>query len=751
MKRILNSLLIFGILALPILEGCGGGGGGGIGWFGWGNPQPTYSPVVVNGVVYAVAVAPDGTTYLGGRFDRIGKASGYGVLFDAAGAALAAFPTVNGAIAAVAPDEAGGWYIGGAFTKVGATSRRYLAHVLADGTVDPAWDPNPNNTVNAVCVSGGKVYVGGRFNGANSIGGANRNRIAAVDPATGNADAQWNPGANNTVMTIAARGNWVYAGGLFTTIGGQTRQRIAALQIANGANTGTADPSWAPDANDGVYSVATNNTHVYIGGTFTTLAGGTLRNRIAAISLATGSSAATIDADWDPDATGTGVFAIAASDTQVFAGGWFTSIGGAARSGLALLAPANGANAGDADASWNPQPAGALAGGNTLVRTLVLIGTKLYVGGSFTTIGGQSRNNLAVLSTTGTGTADAAWDPDVNNMVAAIAVSGDTVYAGGSFSSVKAQTRVNLAAVDSLGNITSWAPNPDDEVYALAYSGGKVYAGGFFNTIGGGASSRVAALDAGTGLVDGSWSSPTVAGFVSALAIGNNRVYIGGWIMTVGGTTRNHLAALDAATGSLDATWDPDANDSVTALAFAGGKVYIGGQFTTLAGGTTRNRLAAVDAASGALDGTWNPDADNIVNSLSVSGSTVYAGGAFTSFKGGTVARNYLAAFNLANGDDGSPLAWDPSADNAVYAVAAAGSKVYFGGAFTAVNVNGAAAVRSRIAAVDAVTGLVDANWQPEADQDVRALAAGSGAVFAGGTFSTIDGGPYSFFARIAQ
>ncbi len=128
----------------------------------------------------------------------------------------------------------------------------------------------------------------------------------------------------------------------------------------------------------------------------------------------------------------------------------------------------------------------------------------------------------------------------------------------------------------------------------------------------------------------------------------------------------------------------------------------------------------------------------------------MYAGGAFTSFKGSTIARNYLAAFNLANGDDGSPLAWDPSADNAVYAVAAAGGKVYIGGAFTAVNVNGAAVMRSRIAAVDAVTGLVDANWQPEADQEVRALTATRRAIFAGGIFTTIDGGPYSFFARIA-
>lgn len=743
-------VMTFGLL----LGSCGGGGGGGGGGNGGGGGAATYSPVVVNGAVYAVAVAPDGTAYLGGSFDRIGRPSGYGVLFDASGAASGVLPKVNGPVYSAASDGAGGWYIGGQFTKVGGVSRRYLAHVRADGTVDPAWNPNPNDIVYAICASGGKVYVGGRFNGANSIGGASRDRIAALDPATGSADAQWNPGANNAVYTIAAKGNWVYAGGFFTTIGGQTRLRIAALQIADGSNAGTADPSWAPDANNTVFSVAANSTRVYIGGQFTTLATGPTttigRSRIAAISLATGSTAASIDAAWNPGANNT-VYTIAASDAQVFAGGWFSTIGGATRSGLALLAPANGVNAGTADATWNPAPTGALAGGSRIVRTLVLDGTKLYAGGAFTSIGGQSRSNLAVLSTTGTGTADATWDPDLNNQVNAIAVYGNTVYAGGAFSSIKAQNRNNLAAVDSLGNVTAWNPNPDEDVSALAYSGGKVYAGGDFNSIGGKTSSRVAALDAVTGNLDASWSSPIVSGSLSALAVGNGKVYIGGWISTVDGVTRNNLAALDAVTGSLDTTWNPDANDQILALAFSGNAVYIGGRFTTLAGGTVRNGLAAVDAASGALDSAWNPDANDLVTSLSVSGSTLYAGGIFTSFKSGAVARNRLAAFNLADGSDaGSPLAWDPSVDNEVYAVAALGSKVYIGGAFSAVNINATAAARSRIAAVDATTGLVDAGWQPEANDRIFTLAAGSGAVLAGGTFTTIENEPYSFFARIA-
>jgi hypothetical protein len=53
------------------------------------------------------------------------------------------------------------------------------------------------------------------------------------------------------------------------------------------------------------------------------------------------------------------------------------------------------------------------------------------VGGSFTSIGGQSRNCLAKLSTTGTGVADATWNPNANDFVQVLALSGTDLYVGG--------------------------------------------------------------------------------------------------------------------------------------------------------------------------------------------------------------------------------------------------------------------------------------------------------------------------------
>jgi hypothetical protein len=60
-------------------------------------------------------------------------------------------------------------------------------------------------------------------------------------------------------------------------------------------------------------------------------------------------------------------------------------------------------------------------------------GSTVYAGGYFTSIGGQTRNYIAALDENGNAT---AWNPDANSYVWALAVSGRTVYAGGEFTSI---------------------------------------------------------------------------------------------------------------------------------------------------------------------------------------------------------------------------------------------------------------------------------------------------------------------------
>ena len=128
----------------------------------------------------------------------------------------------------------------------------------------------------------GKILAGGYFNGANSIGGQTRNRIARLDATTGLADS-FDPNANDTVRSIAVQADGKILGGrLFQRhIGGQARNRIARLD----PTTGLAD-SFDPNANGAVLAIAVQaDGKILAGGDFTTLApngGATVtRNRIA--------------------------------------------------------------------------------------------------------------------------------------------------------------------------------------------------------------------------------------------------------------------------------------------------------------------------------------------------------------------------------------------------------------------------------------------------------------------------------------
>jgi len=661
-------------------------------------PQVSARPnrLVFNGNVDAIATDEAGNVYLGGDFTRVGAAMGSWVPINKLNGKVSngTFPIVVGAVYTSAPDGEGGWYIGGNFTHVDKFARNNLAHILADGQVDPNWNPDANSTVLTLAVSGDTVYAGGGFT---SVGGQSRNRLAAL--ASDGSVLAWNPDADGSVNTLAVSGDTVYAGGGFTTVGGQSRNYMAAL-----ASDGSV-LAWNPDANGRVRTLAVSGDTVYAGGLFTTV-GGQSRNYMAALA-SDGSVLA-----WNPDADRE-VNTLAVSGDTVYAGGWFTSVGGQFRFRLAALASDGNVLA------WNPDA-------NGRVLTLAVSGDTVYAGGEFTTVGGQSRNYMAALASDGS---VLAWHPDANDRVLTLAVSGDTVYAGGLFTTVGGQSRNYMAALASDGSVLAWNPDANREVNTLAVSGDTVYAGGAFTTVGGQSRKRLAALAS-----DGSvlaWN-PDANSVVNTLAVSGDTVYAGGGFTTVGGQSRNYMAAL-ASDGSVLA-WNPDANSSVNTLAVSGDTVYVGGAFTTV-GGQSRKRLAALASDDSVL--AWNPDANDWVLTLVVSGDTVYAGGWFTSVGG--QSRNYMAA--LAS--DGSVLAWNPDANNRVLTLAVSGDTVFAGGTFTTVGGQS----RNRLAALASDGSLLA--WNPDANGLVWTLAVSGDTVYVGGDFSKVGGQVQQGFGRL--
>jgi hypothetical protein len=160
-------------------------------------------------------------------------------------------------------------------------------------------------------------------------------------------------------------------------------------------------------------------------------------------------------------------------------------------------------------------------------------------------------------------------------------------------------------------------------------------------------------------------------------------------------------AASAALSNTPDVTWMT--NGTVRAVMRFGDHIYIGGQFTrvkqTPSGGEefVANRLARIDAATGVADPSWTPDV---------------TWGSFVTTR--------------------PPIVW---------ALAAAGGKIWFGGDFGAVD----GVPRTNFAAVDAVSGAVDPNVDSPigalGDQfAVRALAASSSLVYVTGDFTDVGG-----------
>ncbi|RMH34509.1 MAG: hypothetical protein D6687_03815, partial [Acidobacteria bacterium] len=143
--------------------------------------------------------------------------------------------------------------------------------ILAQSPVD-AFNPNVgNNTVFAIAIEpDGQILIGGSFT---SVGGQTRNRIARLNP-DGSLDTSFNPNANGTVFAIALEPDGqILIGGSFTSVGGQTRNRIARLNP-----DGSLDTSFNPDANNTVSAIAIEpDGQILIGGSFTSV-GGQTRN-----------------------------------------------------------------------------------------------------------------------------------------------------------------------------------------------------------------------------------------------------------------------------------------------------------------------------------------------------------------------------------------------------------------------------------------------------------------------------------------
>lgn len=632
---------VAGEVATVISDGAGGWFIGGTFAGVGGLPRRNLAHILADGTVADWSPDPDGTVvalalsgntlYVGGDFWRIGgEARRSLAAFDLATGGVTAWDPAPGAGAPTSSEYGTVWailarghtvYVGGSFASIGGQPRRHLAALEAGSGRATAWNPQLSSWVRALAIHGTTLFAGGYFY---RVGGQLRRHLAAIDLSTG-AATPWNAQVSRVpegynydggarVLALEVVGNTLYVAGAFSSIGGQQRRSLAALDIQTAEAT-----SWDPQALGFPWyppvpyfnALVVHRHTVYVGGEFRSLRGGRGPDLLGVSYVGAVDARTGVATAWHPRPNGV-VFALARGGNQIYVGGWFTSMRDwVRRNGLAALDVTTGAAT-----AWDPNCDG-------FVRSIAASGNTVYVGGQFGSVGGQPRANIAALD--GTDGAATAWSPNASGSLWALAVSGSTVYAGGWFGSIGGQPRNYLAALDSAtGAATPWNPNPNEIVQTLAVNGSDVYAGGEFTHIGGAPRSYMAALDATTGVAT-PWTA-NASGPVNALAVGANAVYAGGDFNYVNGVARDGIAALDLATG-MPTPWIANASRQVLAVAVSGNTVYAGGGFSSI-GGQPRFCLAALDATTGAvLD--WNPDADGVVRSLTAYGNTFYAGGRF--------------------------------------------------------------------------------------------------------------------------
>jgi hypothetical protein len=616
---------------------------------------------------------------------------------------------------------------------------------------DDAWVTN--GPVNAIVRAGDTIYIGGRFDRVGprtgpgvevSLDGSENAGLPQISGAGPTSSF----GAGGSVSAVApdGSGGW-FVGGLFSHVGGVPRTNLARIRA-----DGTVDPAFAPSVDDAVRAIAVSGSTVYVAGSFTSI-DGQVRNRIAALDAGDGSVT-----PFDPDANAAvRALAVSSDGATVYAGGTFTVIGGLPRISIAALDAADGR----ATLAFNPIATNT-SGGVGAINALAISGSTLYVGGTFATIGGLPRTNIAALSLglPLDGVAIPTFDPSPSRgtcapcgSVGALAVSGSTVYAGGLFDRIGGQPRRHLAGLDTAdGRATAFDPSPNGNVFALAASGSTLYAGGAFTSIdgapsiGGQARNHVAALRP-----DGTATAfdPDPNGSVAAIGIADSAVYLGGHFSSTGGVTRHSLAALRACDGTVT-EFDPVAGGVnggipiVHALAVSGSTVYAGGYFGSI-DGEPRGSLAALDGGDGSpID--WDPSPaygtnPAVIQALALGGSTVYAAGVFTSVGG--EPRSNIAAIGAG---DGVPTAWNPAANSVVSALEVSGDLVYAGGHFTSIG----GEARNKIAALRVSDGLAT-SWDPDltTSGNVGALAVSGSTVYAGGGFTSVGGVPRRNIAGI--
>ncbi|QMU30677.1 T9SS type A sorting domain-containing protein [Adhaeribacter radiodurans] len=644
--------------------------------------------------------------------------------------------------------------ISGDFTVVDGSSRKSLARLNADGSLDLSFNPGTsvNDNIYAIALQpDGKVLIGGMFTEYN---GKLQNKIARLNK-NGSLDTTFNTGqaASNNFSIGTGPDNYINAielqadgkiivGGYFTTTTGFYLSKIARLNP-----DGTIDTSFNPGygVNNTVNTVAVQpDGRIIIGGSFTAV------NKISRVRIARLNTDGSLDASFDvgmevsSDATTKLDKVVLQPDGKVLIAGDFVSVKGHPQRYFARL------NAdGSLDAEFN-QGSGADGVVNYLLQQP---DGKIVLAGEFTTVNNISSQHIARLNSDGT--IDASFTPGTgaDGKIVTLALFPDgNIAAAGSFTSYSDVECQNIVQVTSTGKLNTQynigKGNRSKVKALLVQPDGKVLIGGNFATVTGFSRNFVARLNAG-GTLDRSFNTGIGPNdFVNALALQTDgKVLVAGNFIAVNDDSSYSYIARYNADGSFDKTFSPKVDAVIEAVAVQpDGKILIGGNFSKV-NDQARSRIARLNA-DGSLDETFKyaTGVNNAITALLVdSEGRIVIGGTFTRVN--NIGRKYLARL-FSDGRLDIDFYSGVGPDGAVKVlVQQPDGKILFAGLFS--NFNGES--KKSIARLN-TDGSLDASFNTGSGPNnaiYTVFLRSDGRIMVGGTFTEIAGMVRNRVARL--
>ncbi|HEY8524542.1 MAG TPA: PKD domain-containing protein [Acidimicrobiales bacterium] len=225
-----------------------------------------------------------------------------------------------------------------------------------------------------------------------------------------------------------------------------------------------------------------------------------------------------------------------------------------------------------------------VANTNAQVKTVTASpdGSRIYIGGQFTSVNGVNRYRIAALNPT-TGAVITGFNAITDYIVNDLAVTDTTVYAAGAFNGAgpgATTPRAKLAAFSaSNGALLPWAPAANSTVQTILVGPGeeRVFIGGSFTAVSGTSAYGLAALDPSSGAVLPWAVNQTVRnagsqGAILDLRTDGTAIYGSGY--TFDRQTANLEGAFKAHPVTGEIEWLEDCHGDTYAIAPVNGYVY---------------------------------------------------------------------------------------------------------------------------------------------------------------------------------